>query len=83
MNARFDAETTRRWLGIAGAVAVIAIPIALIGATWEPLEPLPRTGRPALVDDAATPERSRGERSSRRDRDRGQDAAPGIATPYP
>ena len=95
MNARFDAEMTRRWLGITGAVAVIAIPIALIAATWEPLEPLPRPQRPALVDDAATPERTREdrgnrrqddagvERTPRRDRDQRQDGAPGIATPRP
>lgn len=94
MNTPWDAVTTRRWLAIAGATAVIAIPIALIAATWEPLEPLPRADRPALVDGDATPERTREdrrhrrqddaelERTPRRDRDR-SDPAPAISTPLP
>ena len=54
MNALFDAERTRRWLGIAGAAVTIAIPIAFIAATWKPLEPAPRADRSALVEEAAS-----------------------------
>jgi hypothetical protein len=94
VNTRWDTETTRRWLGIAGAAAVIAFPIALIAATWEPLEPLPRAERPALVDGDATPERTREDRRHRRENDAGaertprrdsnrSDPAPALATPPP
>lgn len=95
MNARFDAERTRRWLGFAGAAAVMAIPIAFIAVTWEPLEPAPRAERSTLVEDAATPERTREERRGqrgddageergpRRDRNRERDATPAIGTPRP
>ena len=94
MSAHLGAEMRRRWPGLAGAAAVMAFPIALIAATWQPLEPVPRAARPAQADDAATPERFREERRGRRQdgpaaaasppaQDRRQDAAPAIATPRP
>ena len=62
-----EGETRRRRLGIAGAAAVVAIPIALVAATWEPLEPPPRAAEPARVNEAATPHSGRDDRANRRD----------------
>ena len=93
LNSQYTATTGRSWLGTTGAAAIVVIWIALIAATWEPLEPEPRAEPSELVDDADTPQRSREERRNqrdedareerppRRDRDREQEAAPVTATP--
>lgn len=95
MSERLDAERLQRWRGIAGAAAVIVIPMILIAATWRPLEPLPRGQRPPITEEEQAPRRTREdqrpardddrsrERTPRNTRDRNGDAAPVLATPIP
>jgi hypothetical protein len=86
-----------RLIEFGSVIAIIAIPIALIAATWEPLEPLPRDGRANAVEqgsswesagdnpriDADSPET----RNLRQKKDQGQDGgrrtSAVIATPQP
>jgi hypothetical protein len=73
-----------RLVELAAIGLVIAIPIALIAATWEPLEPPPRQSRdsaierdrPADADDAGEEEVDRG-----RPRERRAQASPAAASP--
>jgi hypothetical protein len=73
-----------RIVELAAIGLVIAIPIALIAATWEPLETPPRQSRdsaverdgPANADDAGEEEADRG-----RPRERRAQASPAAASP--
>jgi hypothetical protein len=75
-----------RIVELAAIGLVIAIPMALIAATWEPLEPPPRQSRdsaverdrPADADDAGEEEADRG-----RPRERRAQASPVSTSPSP
>lgn len=78
---------------VASIVGMLAIPIALIVATWEPLEPPPsRAGRASVIEQEQTSDSGSGsesgkenkrERRSRRSRDQNERVAPMTATPIP
>lgn len=66
-----------RPIQIAAIVAVIAIPIALVVATWRPLEPLSRATRTATFGQEGPGERTASPRSEPQEKS----GSAGVATP--
>ena len=60
-----------RLVALGSAAAVIAIPIALVASTWQPLAPVPRGGAQDMSepDDGPTEESPTRNRRGRQDRD--------------
>jgi hypothetical protein len=78
-----------RLLALGGAALVVAVPVAIIAASWEPLEPPPRRTRQNVEQDTApAPEQSIEERApeqtreprQRRNRNRAEATPPSSPT---